>query len=162
MDSDQNQIDFLDKHLSLFLSLLGLEGKIDISFLDDSNTNSNSRILSVRLIGEQLGSLIGYHGRILESFSHWLKASFFKRFGPSDTRLFVDVNGYQSQRRDFLVMLAKKTADRVRFLRTQIVLSPMSSSDRYIIHEALSSDPSIITESLGDGFERRVVVKPVP
>jgi spoIIIJ-associated protein len=35
----------------------------------------------------------------------------------------------------------------------------MSSSDRRIIHSALSESPDLLTESIGEDPERRIVIK---
>lgn len=75
-------------------------------------------------------------------------------------RFFLDVNAHQKQRDDTLKELAKLSAQKVRYFQQEIILKPMSSYERRIVHLALSSDPDIVTESVGDGLERRVAIKP--
>lgn len=71
----------------------------------------------------------------------------------------LDINNYRAQKSDSLRELAKKAAKRARFYKTPVTLEAMSSYDRRIIHAELSSHPDIKTESIGEGGNRRVVVK---
>ena len=42
------------------------------------------------------------------------------------------------------------------------MLKPMSPFERRIVHMALAEYPDIITQSVGEGETRRVVIKPYP
>jgi spoIIIJ-associated protein len=55
--------------------------------------------------------------------------------------------------------LARQVAERVRETHQTLVLKPMSSSDRRIIHSALAQTPDLATESIGEDPERRIVIK---
>ncbi|MEK9148295.1 MAG: R3H domain-containing nucleic acid-binding protein, partial [Patescibacteria group bacterium] len=57
---------------------------------------------------------------------------------------------------------AKNMAKKVRLYRTELVLKPMPAFERRIIHMALAEYPDITTESIGEGYSRRVVIKPYP
>jgi spoIIIJ-associated protein len=71
----------------------------------------------------------------------------------------LDVGGYRERRKESLVELAKKVADEVRQTGGSVSLEPMSPYERRIVHLALEGDPNVITESKGEGEERRVVIK---
>jgi len=123
-------------------------------------SNYDGERLRLDLYGDELGALIGYHGQALNSLQLLLNLIVYKQY-PEAPRVVIDVNDYRREREVFLEKLAQRAADRVRFLQTQIVLSPMSSFERYVIHKALAEDASVTTESTGEGSSRRVVVKPV-
>lgn len=78
----------------------------------------------------------------------------------SQPKFFLDINSYQKQRNDTLKELARLSAQKVRYFQKEISLKPMSSYERRIIHLALAGDPDILTESAGQGPERKVVIKP--
>jgi spoIIIJ-associated protein len=75
-------------------------------------------------------------------------------------RVVVDVDGYRVKRREALTMLAERTAQRVIEQGQPYPLEPMSPYDRRIVHMALSEHPEVMTESTGEGEDRRVVIMP--
>jgi spoIIIJ-associated protein len=57
-------------------------------------------------------------------------------------------------------MLAERMAERVMEQGQPYPLEPMSPYDRRIVHMALAEHPQVMTESTGEGEERRVVIMP--
>lgn len=110
---------------------------------------------------EDVGLLIGRRGETLASLQFLLNTCLGPRLGHS-IRVVVDVERYRERREESLRGIALRTADRVRRERRSIVLEPMPASERRIIHLALQSSPYVITESTGEGPERRVVISPRP
>jgi spoIIIJ-associated protein len=50
-------------------------------------------------------------------------------------------------------------AERARSFQYDVELSPMSAYERLIVHTTLQNAPNVKTESLGEGRNRRVVIK---
>jgi spoIIIJ-associated protein len=40
------------------------------------------------------------------------------------------------------------------------MLEPMNPADRRIVHMTLADDPGVVTESSGDGYFKRVSIRP--
>lgn len=81
----------------------------------------------------------------------------------SEAPLFlIDINGYRKKREKFLKDLSKELADEVAKTKRSIMLQPMSSFERRIIHLELAERPDVTTESIGEGPERRIVIRPYP
>ena len=74
--------------------------------------------------------------------------------------LVIDVEGYNERRRESLVNLSKRVADRVIRTGRPIALEPMSPSERRIVHITLAESGRVTTESSGSGSDRRVVIHP--
>ena len=55
---------------------------------------------------------------------------------------------------------AKSLADEVVLTKEEKVLAPMSAYERRIIHLELAERENVKTESIGEGLERRLVIKP--
>ena len=72
----------------------------------------------------------------------------------------VDVEGYKRRREQSLVEMAQRVAAEVRETGDVITLEPMRPAERRIIHIALSEEPGVITESVGEGNERQVEIMP--
>lgn len=117
------------------------------------------KVISVQIEAGEPGVLIGYHGETLSSFQLILSLMVYRKT-EEWTRILVNVGDYREKRQESLERLALSAAQKVKFSGTEYSLPPMSASERRIIHLALSSDPEVVTESEGEGYQRRVVVKP--
>jgi len=75
------------------------------------------------------------------------------------SRLTLDINGYRQQRIEKLQNMAKKFIDRVRFFNNEVELPPMAPWERRQIHMLVTEYDDIDSESFGDGYDRRVILK---
>lgn len=116
----------------------------------------------VNIITDEARLLIGTRAQNLLALEYLLKRLAEKDEPPEAGRFFLDVNGYRLHHIESLKADAKNMAKKVRLYRTQLVLKPMSSFERRIIHIALAEYPDITTESIGEDPSRRVVIKPYP
>ena len=107
------------------------------------------------------GLLIGENGKNLAAFHHLVKKISEKKFKEEENFSFsLDVNDYRLKIIDELKNFARLNAQRVRYFKKEIVLRPMTSFERRIVHEVLSDCPDITTESRGNEPCRQVVIKP--
>jgi len=110
-------------------------------------------------------ALIGNNGQNLSSFSHIIKKISevrLRKEGVTEPLQFsVDVNDYQLKKTEELKSLAKMNAQRVRYFKKEVILPHMNSYERRIIHTALAEYPDIKTESIGEGEDRKIVIKPL-
>ncbi len=104
--------------------------------------------------------LIGKNGETFSAFTHIVRKMVEKKFLSEGKVLFsVDVNGYQDQKVREMYAKIQVLVDRARMLQTGVELSPMPAYERMMVHEALANMNDITTESVGEGKERRVVIK---
>ncbi len=73
--------------------------------------------------------------------------------------VLVDINGYRKERERLILELARAAARRAVATKEPVSLPAMNAYERRIIHAELSVRPDVITESIGNGGERYVVVK---
>ena len=104
--------------------------------------------------------LIGKDGETLRSFNHLIKKMIEKELGEEQCpEIMIDVNGYQKKRMDTLKATAHMLAERARYFKSNIEADPMTAFDRRIIHMHLENQKDILTESIGEGLNRKVVIK---
>lgn len=137
-----------------------------LSFIDPEATiSSESEDGRLRLNAQvkEAGFLIGFEGENLKAFQHLLGLMLVKKFKePASFFNFVfDINNYQKEKEDYLAALAKNTAHRVLETQKPEELEPMSAFERRLIHVAVEKVAGVKSESVGEGEERRVVIKPV-
>ena len=101
--------------------------------------------------------LIGERGQNLEALSHIVH----KIAGKMDpgTKFVVDVNWYMKKHFEELRDRASMGAERVKYFKKEVILHPMTSLERRVIHLTLQDHPDIMTESAGYGAQRHVVIK---
>jgi spoIIIJ-associated protein len=72
----------------------------------------------------------------------------------------VDCDNFHQIREEQLRTLAQRMAAEVRSRKQPRTLEPMNPADRRIVHVTLTDDPNVTTESLGEGYFKRVTIKP--
>lgn len=105
--------------------------------------------------------LIGRDGAHLAALSHIIKRIADKANSTTkeQTSFVVDVNNYQGKKTEELKSKAAMLAERARYFKSDVEMSPMTPYERMIIHSIFSNTKDIKTESMGEGKNRRVVIK---
>ena len=134
------------------MRLLGIEAGVEEYEGDEGE-------IILDIVGDDLGILIGRHGRTLDALQILVSAITNRRL---DQRypLVVDVSGYRHRRRLKLEDIARRAADRAARQHRSVQLRPMTSFERRVVHVGLRDDRRVRTESEGDEPRRMVVVHP--
>ena len=103
--------------------------------------------------------LIGKNGKNLNALSLIVKENLQKEI-KENYRFIIDVSDYKEKNDQRLVRLAKKIAREVKFSKIAAKLDPMNSYERRIIHNTLTNNKYVTTESEGEEPNRAVVIKP--
>jgi spoIIIJ-associated protein len=149
-----NHLKEIEKIAEDLIDKLGVSAETSVSQTEEKSYR-------IDFDGEDAGLLIGYHGETLSALQVIFGMMMYKSLGEW-VRILVNVGDYREMREEKLTELANRAADKVRFLQSPITLPPMSSYERRLVHTTLSTrGEEIITESVGRGRERRVVVRPV-
>ncbi len=109
--------------------------------------------------GDDLGILIGRRGQTLACLQYITRLIVTRQTGYS-APLVLDVNGYKKRRYESLRTLARNVADQVERNGNPCTLEPMPAYERRIIHLTLAEHPGVITESVGFGEDRKVIIQP--
>ena len=127
--------------------------------LIDEYEGDNGELI-FNITGDDLGILIGYHGKVLESFQYLFSTLLNHTLGfrfPAR----VDIEGYENRQTQKLQHLALSSAKRAIQRGTEVRMRPMKPYERRIIHLALRSNPNVTTHSEGSEPNRYVVIKPI-
>ncbi|MDO8430009.1 MAG: R3H domain-containing nucleic acid-binding protein [bacterium] len=123
---------------------------IDFSVEADNETQRiNIFIQDQELVEKFLPSLVKDLEHIVKLIAKNLKID----------KVNIDVNNYKREREHIIVELAKAAARKVLLEKKEIILPPMNSYERRIVHVELATRPDVKTESIGEGSERHIVVK---
>jgi spoIIIJ-associated protein len=95
---------------------------------------------------------------IVESMNHLLQMIAKKNEAKP---IFLDINNYRHEREGLIAELARAAAKKVLATKQEVSLPAMNSYERRIVHVELAVHPDVRTESIGEGKERYIVIKPL-
>lgn len=136
---------------------------VEIEILPQENST-----LFINLKAEDPQILIGDQGQTLAEIQHLLRAILRRVFWREQDKkedekpLFIDldINGYKKKKIEYLKELARSMADDVALMKKEKSLTSMSAYERRIIHLTLADRSDVVTESIGQEPERKIIIKP--
>jgi len=147
----KEHLPIIKEETKTILSFLGMEPEMRLEITEQG-------VLKILLQVQDPGIYIGHGGEGLLSLQHILRLLLQRKTGE---RFFVDldINDYKATKTAYLKDLAREAADEVALTRKEKELAPMPAADRRIIHLELAQRSDVTTESIGEGNERRVVIR---
>jgi predicted RNA-binding protein Jag len=115
--------------------------------------------LEVDLSGEDVDWCFADDGEFVVSVEHLLPRVIRSLSGEAPL-VRVDCDNFQEIREERLRSLAQRVAEEVRRKGRPRTLEPMNPADRRIVHMTLADDPGVVSESSGDGYFKRVTIRP--
>ncbi len=111
---------------------------------------------------------VGREGEGLHALNHVVRKIIENKLFPTGIsmedkedapEILIDINEFQKKRIDSVRAVAHMMAERARYFKSSVEVDPMSAFERRIVHEFLSNETDLKTESTGFGPTRRVVIK---
>lgn len=147
----EESLRFAKKFLEDMLSFLGLNTDVYATHDDD--------VIQLNIPSTRMnGFLIGQHGDNMRAMQ-FLVSNALKNQNYEYTRVNVDVAGYKQQRATRLEKTAEAWVKQVQKTGEPMELQPMNAADRRVVHK-LAADSGLTSESVGEGRDRRIVLKP--
>ncbi len=148
----EESIRYAKKYLEDLLSFFGLNTDVYASTED-------GEVIELEVPSTYLnGFLIGQHGDTMRALQYMVSSA-LKNNNHSIYRVNVDIADYKKQRADRLAHRALDWLDEVKKSGKAIDLPPMNAADRRTIHK-LADEHGLTTESIGEGRDRHIVLKP--
>lgn len=150
--SIDRQAEIAKDFLEGLVSAYGLEGSVTVRIEDD--------VIVADVTGDQTEALVGVRGTV-RSAIHELTRTVMQRYTQDAARLRLDVAGYADRRRQALTIYAEQLIEQVTTEGGEIMLEPMSASDRKVIHDVAAAHPGVTSYSEGEPPQRYVVLAAV-
>ena len=146
--------DKLSEILDNILGLLLLEGSYDVQDSEDG--------FNVMIETPDAGRLIGFKGENLTSLQLIINQMMARESnGEGFKRVILDVSGWRKNKESELAEKAKAWAEQVRESGQGMELEPMPSWQRRVIHMSVQEMDGVESESIGEGRDRHLVIRPV-
>ena len=158
-DIDSEEVETAVEFLRTLLEGMDIDTDVTIREPETAADGQGRASAVLDIEGNDLGLLIGRRGSTLAALQYMVNVMLTRKM---DSRVIVtvDVEHYHRRREETLQNLAQRMADRVSNSGRPMTLEPMPASERRIIHIALSEDEDVVTGSVGQGDERKVVIRP--
>ena len=144
------QAEITNKFLTGLVAAYGLEGDVETNVDDEG-------VIIAKVNGEQCEAMVGPRGQVMQSI-HELTRTVLARHGSDVARLRLDIAGYAERRRQALTIYANEIIDQLMEEGGEVVLEPMSSADRKVIHDAAAARSNVRSYSEGEPPTRYVVL----
>lgn len=154
---ENNEIENLIKGtIEELIAKMGIFSEVEIK----KNSEEDGSELIFNIKTNESNFLIGQYGVNLQSLQH-LARLLVRKKTEEKINFLVDVNSYRQEKNKSVGNLAKEAATQAIREKRAIILRPMSSYERRIVHLELAENSQIKTESVGEGENRKIVIKPV-
>ncbi|MBI5593950.1 MAG: Jag N-terminal domain-containing protein [Deltaproteobacteria bacterium] len=141
-------------------------GRLVLRKLVDSMTSdaeivveSSSKQIVYSIRGGNSAALIGKRGQTLEAIQYLIK-KIVNKSSENRARIIVDIEGYFSKRQDDLQKQASRIAEKACQNGKPMIIGRFNPQDRKTIHIALKHDPRVKTQSMGEGYLKKIIVLP--
>jgi spoIIIJ-associated protein len=131
------------------VSAMGLQLKAEPEEMPDG--------LRINLTGEDGSLLTRRQGEALAALQH-VVAAVFRQDVDERRRLVVDCQGYRKSKDAELKQMAKFLAQKARDSGLAQEIGPLNPYERRIVHLAVAEVESVSSESIGDAFEKTVII----
>ena len=146
----QDMINYLKEILNTITSLMNIKINLEV--------RRREKNIEIKIFSDHNSILIGRDGKTLESLQNIIR-QIVERQGNNEYKIILDIENYKEKRITDLERTARKVAREVANTKVEAKLEPMNSYERRIVHNALSKNKYVYTESIGEEPNRCVVIK---
>jgi len=152
---NQEELENIKRTVEEFFIMAGYPVEQELSQGEEDGQEN----LSINIKTADAQTLIGKQGLVLSDIQLILRKTIKKKTGR-EIYLNLDIDNYKRDKEDYLKELARNIADEVASTGREKELPLLSPFDRRVVHMELAERKDVVTESSGEGEERRIVIKP--
>ncbi len=147
--------DYINEIKDILIDILDKMGIKDIKL--EVLKNDEHIYINIFAEDEYKPILIGKGGKNLAALNQIIR-QMLNNMGVN-LKVNIDTGSYKKARERRIASLARKLARDVVRTKVEVTMDPMNSYERRIVHNALSNNKYVITESVGVDPDRKVVIK---
>jgi spoIIIJ-associated protein len=146
--------------LTALLGLQGIKTSVTAKMVEDESGSSCwLTIDDSGLSEEQVSTLIGDHGLVLDSIQYLANTTLNLGKSSDEQQAFtIELAGYRAKRLEELKTIASDAAERVLSSEQEFEIKGLSSAERRQVHHFLKAHGGLSTFSRGKEPDRRLVV----
>ena len=141
----------IEQEAKTFFAKVGMQGSVAVSYTEESG-------ILVTITSPEPQLYIGERGQTLFEIQHILRM-IVKKHLAEPVRVNLDINDYRKNKEMYIRELAKEIADEVALIKKPKELAPMPAVERRIVHMVVADRSDVVSDSIGEGADRRVVIR---
>jgi len=130
----------------------------EVEFIQQNDQEEEMLVLNIKTPDSSF--LIGQYGANLQSLQHIIRVLVREKL-EERIRFILDINSYRKEKNDAVILLARELAEQSIREKRAIIMRPMSPYERRLVHMEFAENDQVKTESIGEGEERKIVIKPL-
>ena len=146
----QDIISFIKDTINKIMSLMNIETNLEV--------RRREKTIEIKIFSDHNPLLIGKDGKNLSSLQNIIKQIVNQQVSD-EYKVILDIENYKERKTTNLERTARRIARVVAKTKVEAKLDPMNSYERRIIHNALTNNKYVYTESVGEEPNRCVVIK---
>jgi len=154
-ETEKNSDNIIQKTIKELIDKMGFINEVEIK--KEAAEDGENIVCNIKT--EDSNLLIGQYGVNLQSLQHIARLLVRKK-AEEKINFILDVNSYREEKNESIEKMAKSSAEQAIREKRAIVLRPMTPYERRLVHLVLAKDSQVKTESIGEGEDRKVVIKP--
>lgn len=135
------------------VTAMGLDVQVTSELLEDGSIRADVQ-------GEAGELLVRRKGEALDALQHLVNSVFRDKNGGHGGRIVVDCLGFRRSKDAELRQMARFLMDKVKTSGVPQEMGPLNSYARRLVHLEVSSEPTLASESQGDGQVKTVIISP--
>ncbi len=150
-----------DSDIDIDYAVSYLKTMIDGFKVDDVKISAKlvDGVLEMDVDCDDFGIIIGHRGETLDALQY-LTSLAVKKSTDKYVRITLNVGNYREKRAETLKGLAIRNSNYVLRTGRRYTFEPMNPYERRIIHTAVSEIEGVISRSVGNGQDRKVLIEP--
>src|SRR5262249_3858229 len=141
----------LAPEIEKFIDIIGYAIDFELVWLEEPG------LYRVDMQGENLGGLIGFHGKNISSIEYVINLILSQKYGIGKY-ITIDINGYRKNRLDVIKKYVESTIIKVRKTKLSEDLYPMNPYERSFVHNLLKEEDDLETLSSGEEPHRYITI----
>ena len=134
---------------------MGFSVQLEIT---DENGDGENIVCNIQT-KEDSHFLIGQHGLNLQAMQHIARLLVRKKTAER-VHFVLDVNSYRQNKNQSIIEAARQAAQEALREKRSVIMKPMSTYERRLVHMEIAKNTEVVTESIGEGESRKIVIKP--
>lgn len=143
------------------LSLLSLEGSFEVEEKEDGVFVSIDTPDAGRIIGHQGETLAALQLIVNLILSRQSQAEEPGSSASNSKRVIIDIASWKQTKEEELAHKARSWAAQVLDEKKELELEPMPSWQRRIVHMTIQETEGVDSESVGEGPDRHLIIRPI-
>ena len=144
-------IDYLKESIKEITELMNIKVNLEVRRREET--------ITITLFSDNNSILIGKNGKNIQALQNIIRQIIPNSINEK-YKIIIDVENYKEKRLITIERIAKRVAREVKNTKVESKLEPMNSYERRIVHNVLTNNKYVFTESEGEEPNRYVVIKP--